>query len=493
MESDQLIKVPVSIITGYLGSGKTTLLNYILTQNHGKRIAVIENEFSEDIGIENLILKNGLGGQIMDGFYELQNGCLCCTVKDDLILVLEKLMKLRNKFDYILIETSGLANPGPIAATFWSDVGDSDATIELDSIITVIDTYNIYTTLVQKTAMTNATDSSNVIIDNLNNKHTSTRTSSSSSSSVVSFPSRIPYQHEIIQQIASADIILLNKCDLVTIEQINELTHYIQHINSIAKIIPCEYSQVNLTEILYSNSFNINTLSTSLQTLWNKSLEDQQGQLSSSVSESDISSCTHDHHHHHESSTMECISCIKTSKSTNNVTNNNLLVPLSYHYHDTSIHTITLHNYQSPLDLTKFNQWIGKLLWERESLAMDVPNSDNVPHHTTTQLNNNSILPEIIRGKGILYVKDPITNKPSLTKYIIQIVYNQFEIQPMTGPSSEWEIESNNVLSNTSTIIEKKTINNDTKSSSNQPQSILILIGRHLDLTTLQQQMNELL
>jgi G3E family GTPase len=104
--------VPVTIITGFLGSGKTTLLNHILTVQHGKRIAVIENEFGDEVGIESLIAKNASGdGEFFDEFFELSNGCICCTVRDDLVTTLERLLERRDRFDYILLETTGLANP----------------------------------------------------------------------------------------------------------------------------------------------------------------------------------------------------------------------------------------------------------------------------------------------------------------------------------------------------------------------------------------------
>ncbi len=145
----EISPVPVTIITGFLGSGKTTLLNYILKEKHGKRIAVIENEFGEDIGMycfraclffgnkifsESLVAKNGVDGDFFDEFFELSNGCICCSVRGDLINTLERLLErrsvidfrlilrfLRDKFDYILVETTGMANPGPIASLFWVD------------------------------------------------------------------------------------------------------------------------------------------------------------------------------------------------------------------------------------------------------------------------------------------------------------------------------------------------------------------------------------
>jgi len=199
--------VPVTIITGALGSGKSTLLTYILTQNHGYHIAVIENEFADEIGIESLIVKNALGGKAVNGFYELSNGCMCCTVRDELVATVEKLMKQRDRFDYILIETSGLADPGPIAANFWTDEGSS---IYLDGIITVVDAAHIEQQLIECC--------------------------------------------ETERQLAYADVILLNKMDL-TIKDEN-IKEKISIVNNTAVIIPTTHSLVDLNKIL-----NIHTLS----------------------------------------------------------------------------------------------------------------------------------------------------------------------------------------------------------------------------------------
>lgn len=515
-------RVPVSIITGYLGSGKTTLLNYILTENHGKRIVVIENEFSEDIGIENLILKNGLGGSTMEGFYELQNGCLCCTVKDDLVLVLEKLMKLRDKFDYVLIETSGLANPGPIAAIFWSDVGDTDSSVELDSIITLVDTYNLYTTVFGKESTTIMHDNSSSLGNNPVTSctlpstilsHASSSSSSALSSSSATIPS-VP-QHEILQQIASADTILLNKQDLVTVDQMNKLRSYIQNINSIAKIIVCERSRVDLSEILYVGSFNIHSLSASLQSVW-ENIEGSSTVINTGDNILPLSS----------SSTLTVSSSTTTSSSSSS-SSLPLLESLTYHYHDPTIHTITLRNSLTCLDYHKLNQWIGQLLWEKDTTTSSSSTSSAVSNTLSSDRGTSSLsvipFPEIIRGKGVLYIKDPNTNQPSTTKYIIQIVYNQFDIQPMTGIASEWEIpasccivdndrslhtdspheegkhhhphhytegrdEKNNCCSTTN----HEEHHHHHSTGAHSPQSILILIGRYLNTEVLQQQLDQL-
>ena len=124
--------IPVTILTGFLGSGKTTLLNRILSEEHGKRIAVIENEFGE-VGIDQALVINA-----DEEIFEMSNGCICCTVRGDLIRVLSNLMKRRDKFDYVLVETTGLADPGPVAQTFFMD-DEIRAEFALDGIVTLVD------------------------------------------------------------------------------------------------------------------------------------------------------------------------------------------------------------------------------------------------------------------------------------------------------------------------------------------------------------------
>src|SRR5271169_4866244 len=124
--------IPVTVITGFLGAGKTTLLNRILTENHGKRIAVIENEFGE-VGVDHQLVI-----QADEEIFELNNGCICCRVRGDLIRILAKLRQRRDKFDHVLIETTGMADPGPVAQTFFTDE-DIGGYYLLDSILTVVD------------------------------------------------------------------------------------------------------------------------------------------------------------------------------------------------------------------------------------------------------------------------------------------------------------------------------------------------------------------
>lgn len=135
-------KIPITILTGFLGSGKTTLLNYILREKHGLKIAIIENEFGAGLSIESMIAKSGVDGSNISNFIELSNGCICCTIKDDLLLTLEQLLLYKDKFDYIIIETTGVANPGPIVSALWADE-QLDCNLILDGVVCVVDSYNI--------------------------------------------------------------------------------------------------------------------------------------------------------------------------------------------------------------------------------------------------------------------------------------------------------------------------------------------------------------
>src|SRR5947209_11142804 len=192
-------KTPVTVLTGYLGAGKTTLLNRILTEDHGKKYAVIINEFGE-IGIDNDLV---VGAD--EEVFEMSNGCVCCTVRGDLIRVLSGLMKRKGRFDAIIIETTGLADPGPVAQTFFVDE-DVKAKTQLDSVTTVVDA-----------------------------KH---------------LPLRLADSKEAIEQIAFADQIILNKTDLVTEAELAEVEAGIRELNPLAPIHRTTRSQVPLSAIL---------------------------------------------------------------------------------------------------------------------------------------------------------------------------------------------------------------------------------------------------
>ena len=199
-------QVPVTVLTGFLGSGKTTLLNRILTENHGKRIAVIENEFGE-IGVDNDLV---IGAE--EEIFEMNNGCICCTVRGDLIRILGNLMKRRDKFDYIMVETTGLADPGPVAQTFFMDT-EMQEKLQLDSVTTLVDAKHIW--------------------------------------------QHIDDSDEAREQIAFADVILLNKIDLVTEEELDQLEARIRSMNAAAKIYRTKDAVVEMDKILNVGGFDL--------------------------------------------------------------------------------------------------------------------------------------------------------------------------------------------------------------------------------------------
>jgi len=229
-----LIRVPVTILTGYLGAGKTTLLNFILTQQHTKKIAVILNEFGEGGAMEKS-MRIGQDGDLFEEWLELRNGCLCCSVKDNGVKAIENLMKKRGKFDYILLETTGLADPGPIASLFWVDK-QLESEIYLDGIVTVLDA-----------------------------KYAQKNIKEKKSEGVV---------NEAVRQVALADLLILNKTDLVDQQQQIDVTQLIRTINSSTEILPTERCKVDLNKILDLHAYDRFTSENYDSTLANKFNED---------------------------------------------------------------------------------------------------------------------------------------------------------------------------------------------------------------------------
>ncbi|WP_294644729.1 GTP-binding protein, partial [uncultured Aureimonas sp.] len=198
--------IPVTVLTGYLGSGKTTLLNRILTEDHGKRYAVIVNEFGE-IGIDNdLIVETD------EEIYEMNNGCICCTVRGDLVRVVENLTKRTGRFDAIIVETTGLADPVPVAQTFFMD-DDVRSKTRLDAVVALVDA-----------------------------KHIGLRLKDS---------------REAEDQIAFADVVLLNKTDLVTPEELARVEATVRAINPSAVIHRTERSAIRLDRVLGQGAFDL--------------------------------------------------------------------------------------------------------------------------------------------------------------------------------------------------------------------------------------------
>jgi G3E family GTPase len=199
-------RVPVTVLTGYLGAGKTTLLNRILTEHHGGKYAVVINEFGE-LGVDNDLVVDS-----DEEVFEMNNGCICCTVRGDLIRIIGGLMKRRGRFDGIITETTGLADPAPVAQTFFVD-DTVRAKTRLDAVVTVVDAKFL--------------------------------------------PARLADSHEAAEQIAFAAVIVLNKTDLVTAEELAEVERRIREINKFARIHHATKANVPISEILNQGAFDL--------------------------------------------------------------------------------------------------------------------------------------------------------------------------------------------------------------------------------------------
>ncbi|KAF2153286.1 cobW-domain-containing protein [Myriangium duriaei CBS 260.36] len=217
----KVARVPISIITGYLGAGKTTLMNYILNERHGKKIAVILNEFGDSADIEKSLTVSQEGQQVEE-WLELANGCLCCTVKDSGVQAIESLMSKRGNFDYILLETTGLADPGNLAPLFWVDDG-LGSSIYLDGVVTLVDAKNILRCL---------DDPLTTELPENGDGHAH----------------QGPLLSTAHLQISHADVIVLNKADLVDEVQLQRVKDRVASINGMARIYVTRQSRIEQLE-----------------------------------------------------------------------------------------------------------------------------------------------------------------------------------------------------------------------------------------------------
>jgi len=269
-------KIPVTVLTGYLGAGKTTLLNRILSENHGKKYAVIVNEFGE-IGIDNDLI---VGAD--EEVFEMNNGCVCCTVRGDLVRIIDGLMKRKGKFDAIILETTGLADPAPVAQTFFVDEDVREKTM-LDAVVTVADAKWL--------------------------------------------SDRLKDAPEAKNQIAFADVIVLNKTDLVTKPELAEVEARIRAINPYATLHRTERAQVKLSDVLERGAFDLDRI-----------LELEPEFLDDGGHDHDHDHHGHDHHHDHGHSHGGM-----------------------KHYHDEDMQSLSLRT-DKPVDPTKFMPWLQELV-----------------------------------------------------------------------------------------------------------------------------------
>ena len=290
-------KIPVTVLTGYLGAGKTTLLNRILTEDHGKRYAVIVNEFGE-IGIDNDLV---VGAD--EDVFEMNNGCVCCTVRGDLIRVVAGLMKRQRPgkpaFDAIIVETTGLADPGPVAQTFFVDE-DVKAKTELDSVTTLVDAKHVM--------------------------------------------ARLDDSKEAREQVAFADRIILNKVDLVSEAELVAVEARLRRLNPLAPITRAERANVPLDQVLGLGGFDLGRILNINPEFANPAHGDA-GHVHDEHCGHDHHDHDHDHAHHDHSHDDHASGA-------------------RGHAHEDDIKGISL-SLERPMDGTKFTAWLDRLLGEQ--------------------------------------------------------------------------------------------------------------------------------
>ena len=267
--------IPVLLLTGYLGSGKTTLLNRILQNKKGIKFAVIVNDIGEVNIDADLIEKGGVVGQQDDSLVALQNGCICCTLKMDLVKQLQEILAM-HRFDYIVIEASGICEPGPIAQTIVSipSLGPEyikDGYLQLDSIVTVVDALRMR--------------------DEFKSGHDLLRQNIDEED----------IENLVIQQIEFCNTILLNKASEVTKDELAQVRQIIRTLQPKADIIECDYCDVDLDKLVYTEKFNFDEVATSAT--WIQEIENHHDD--DDDDDDDEEESHHHHHHHHDEGEAE--------------------------------------------------------------------------------------------------------------------------------------------------------------------------------------------
>ena len=295
-------KTPVTVLTGYLGAGKTTLLNRILSENHGQKYAVIVNEFGE-IGIDNDLI---VGAD--EEVFEMNNGCVCCTVRGDLIRILSQLMKRKGQFDAIIVETTGLADPGPVAQTFFVDE-DIKAKTYLDSVTALVDALH--------------------------------------------FDEALKTDRVVKEQIAFADHIILNKTDLVDDARLDEIEGRLKGLNPLASITRAQRSFVDIASLLNQHRFDL----TKLEDVGHDDRHHHDhNPAHGEAGHVHDEHCGHDHgHHHHDHGPAHGEAGHVHDEHCSHTIN-----PI----HDEEIKSISLST-EKPIDGIRFTQWLDKLLAEK--------------------------------------------------------------------------------------------------------------------------------
>lgn len=367
--------VPITLITGYLGAGKTTLVNWVLTARHGYRCAVLLNEIADSADIERALVKEpeGQDASPLAEWTELENGCICCSAKNDMVKALESLMQQRDRFDYVLIETTGLANPGPVAAALWTDE-QLESSVCLDCIVTVVDARHIRRQLAD--------------------------------------PRPDGAVNEAQQQVAFADVVLLNKTDLSNDAELAVVEAEIRGINAEAGITRCQRCEIDLSRILNTGLYSASAQPAAGREPPSSSGEGQQAASQQATTPGGAHGGGHTLQQQAEQQGQQAAPACSSGGEGESCGDPHCSDPHHNHHtqlegsvHDARVGTVTIHLPDAALDFARLRRWLDALLWEGTAEAAD-----------------------LFRIKGLLHVAG------SQRKQILQGVHEIYDI--VEGP--EW-------------------------------------------------------